>query len=144
MIMLPARVPGIVRSYDAARRECRVEIPGITAGAETFPLAEIEYPIGDKSRNGAHATEIEILPGDHVWLAFEGGDPRFPIITGFRNPRTGNSIGWRYWHHANIELNADSEMLLKAGAKITLQVGSSTIVITSDGIKANGAAIDLN
>ncbi|MGS0741346.1 phage baseplate assembly protein V [Glaciimonas sp. GG7] len=105
--MLPARIPGIVHSYDAAARECRVDIPGLTDGADVLPLAEIEYPIGDKSKTGTHATEIEIVPGDLVWLAFEGGDPRYPIITGFRNPRSGNAIDWRRWHHANIELTAD-------------------------------------
>ncbi|WP_211441388.1 hypothetical protein [Collimonas humicola] len=105
--MLPSRLPGIVRSYLAASRECRVEIPGLTDGADVLPLAEIEYPIGDKSRAASHATEIEILPGDLVWLAFEGGDPRYPIITGFRNARAGNAIDWRRWHHANIELTAD-------------------------------------
>lgn len=106
--MLPARIPGIVRSYLAASRECRVEIPGLTDGVDVLPLAEIEYPIGDKSKAGSHATEIEILPGDLVWLAFEGGDPRYPIITGFRNARSGNAIDWRRWHHTNIELTADN------------------------------------
>jgi hypothetical protein len=105
--MLPSRIPGIVRSYLAVSRECRVEIPGLTDGADVLPLAEIEYPIGDKSKAASHATEIEIVPGDLVWLAFEGGDPRYPIITGFRNARAGNAIDWRRWHHANIELTAD-------------------------------------
>ena len=100
------RWPAVVREYDAKRRLCRVEIPGITDGAETLPNAEIEYPIGDRTR-GAFETEIEILENDAVWVSFIGGDPRYPIITGWRVPREGNSVGWRRWHHENIEILAE-------------------------------------
>ncbi|WP_144409765.1 hypothetical protein [Cupriavidus basilensis] len=82
-------------------------------------MAEIEYPIGDKSR-GMNPTEIEILDGDLVWLAFEAGDPRFPIITGWRNPRSANSVGWRRWHHPNVEINADTLLNAIAGSHITI------------------------
>lgn len=86
--LMHGRYPAIVRTYDQARRTCRIDIPGLTDGGDTLPEAEIEYPIGDKSRSGAFATEIEILPGDTVWVAFIGGDPRYPIITGYRNPQS--------------------------------------------------------
>lgn len=105
--LLPGRYPAIVQSYDQARRTCRVQIPGITDGGDVMPEAEIEYAIGDKAREGQWATEIEILPGDTVWVAFIGGDPRYPVITGWRNPQTGNSADWRRWHHKNIELEAE-------------------------------------
>ena len=59
--LMQGRYPAIVRSYDQARRTCRVEIPGLTDGADTLPEAEIEYPVGDT-----------------VWIAFIGGDPRYP------------------------------------------------------------------
>jgi hypothetical protein len=130
------RYPAIVRSYDPARRTCRVEIPGLTDGGDVFPEAEIEYPIGDKSRAGAFETEIEILPGDTVWIAFIGGDPRYPIITGWRNPQAGNSLAWRRWHHANVEILADGTM--------RLAVGASEIVLTPSGIVINAPRIDLN
>ncbi|MDQ7982229.1 hypothetical protein QYH69_33950 [Paraburkholderia sp. SARCC-3016] len=105
---------------------CPVEIPGITDGAVQLPLAEIEYPIGDKSANSAHNTEIEILAGDTVWLAFENGDPRYPIITGYRNPRSGNPSGTRRWHHANIEMVADTLMHFQA-PNITMDTQTLTI-----------------
>ena len=131
---LPARAPGIVASYDPDTRICTVEIPGITDGATEFPEAEIEYPIGDKSANSAHNTEIEILAGDLVWLAFENGDARYPTITGYRNPRSGNPSGTRRWHHANIELNADTQVHVIAGDNMvidtkTLTINASTQVI---------------
>ena len=128
--------PGVVKSYDQATRLCRVEIPGITDGGDVYPLAEILYPIGDKSRAGANSTEIEILPGDTVWIEFIGGDSRYPIITGYRNPQAGNSADWRRFHHANVELIADNEF------RIT--VGASSIVVTPTGVTITADRIDLN
>jgi hypothetical protein len=134
--LMPGRYPAIVRGYNPARRTCRVEIPGLTDGADVLPEAELEYGIGDKSRSGQFETEIEILPGDTVWIAFIGGDPRYPIITGYRNPQSGNSIDWRRWHHPNMELLADGTM--------RLAVGPSEIVLTPDGIAIRSPRIDLN
>jgi hypothetical protein len=122
----PGLRPGIVRGYDPISRMCPVEIPGITDGATEFPLAEIQYTIGDKSANSAHNTEIEILAGDPVWIMFENGDERFPIITGYRNPRSGNPSGTRRWHHANIELVADTLIHFQA-PNITMDTQTLTI-----------------
>lgn len=145
---LNGKWPGIIRDYDAGRREVRVEIPGLTDGAQELPIAEIEYPIGDKSRH----TEIRILVGDEVWLEFVRGDPRFPVITGWRCPAVGSDVGTRRWHHENIETDADSTQkhtagttyTIEAGEMITLKVGGSTIVITSDMIKAMATQIFFN
>lgn len=132
---MPGRYPAIVKTYNQARRTCRVEIPGLTDGGDVLPEAEIEYPIGDKSRAGTNTTEIEITPGDTVWVAFIGGDPRYPIITGYRNPQSGNSADWRRWHHANIELIADAEM--------RLVVGGTSVVITPAGITITTPSLDI-
>lgn len=133
--LMPGRYPAIVKTYNQARRTCRVEIPGLTDGGDVLPEAEIEYPIGDKSRAGTNTTEIEITPGDTVWVAFIGGDPRYPIITGYRNPQAGNSADWRRWHHANIELIADAEM--------RLVVGGTSVVITPAGITITTPSLDI-
>jgi len=127
--LMPGRYPAIVRSYNQSRRTCRIEILGLTDGGDVLPEAEIEYSIGDKSCSGQFATEIEILPGDTVWIAFIGGDPRYPIITGYRNPQTSNSVDWRVWHHKNMKAFADilmqfiagGDVLIQSGTKITLQ-----------------------
>lgn len=137
----PGRYPAIVDSYDGPTRTCRVQIPGITDGGDVMPVAEIEYPIGDKSK-GQLFTEIEILAGDTVWVSFIGGDPRFPIITGWRNPSVGNDVDWRRFHHANMELLADElvkiisggNALLKSGAKATVQAVSIDLY-TGSGMK---------
>lgn len=143
--IMPGRYPAIVKSYSQARRTCRVEIPGLTDGGDVMPEAEIEYPIGDKSKSGAHSTEIEIVPGDTVWVAFIGGDPRYPIITGWRNPQTGNSTDWRRWHHANMELLADTLMkliaggnfLIKSGATVTVEAGAELNVTAVGSVTVN-------
>ena len=126
--LMPGRYPAIVKTYNQARRTCRIEIPGLTDGGDVLPEAEIEYPIGDKSRAGANTTEIEITPGDTVWVAFIGGDPRYPIITGYRNPQAGNSADWRRWHHANMELLADTLMKLIAGGDVLIKSGTHVTV----------------
>ncbi len=127
------KYPAVVSSYDRAARLCRVEIPGITDGADIFPEADFEYPIGDKSEH----TEIRILVGDRVWVEFEAGDPRYPIITGFRQKRTGNEVGTRRWHHENIETVADQTQKHTAGTRIEFRVGNSSVVLTPNAVTVN-------
>lgn len=144
-----SRMPGIVASVDRERREVRVEIPGVTDGAEELPIAEIEYPIGDNSEH----TEIRIMPGDRVFLAFLNGDPRYPIITGYRPKQTGNEVGTRRWHHDNIETEADETQRHTAGESIELAVQSAQIKITpgeislevaGQSLKMSAAGFELN
>ncbi len=145
--------PATVKSYDQSRRTCRVEIKGITDGAEVLPEAEIIYPIGDKSREGGDQnhvhdgvtffpTEIEICPSDTVWVTFIGGDARYPLIVGYRNPRSGNHADWRRWHHKNIEIIADDELRLVCGVPDGKE--TSTIIMTPTTIYLDAKAIIRN
>jgi len=128
---MPGRYPAVVRSYDQQRRTCRVEMPDLTEGGDVLPEAEIEYSIGDKSRLGQYETEIEILPGDTVWISFIGGDSRYPIITGYRNPQAGNSVDWRRWHHENIEFLANVLINALAGSDIRFKAGNDAQIQAS-------------
>lgn len=136
------RTPGIVESVDRERREVRVRIPGLTDGAEVQPLAEIEYPIGDKSEH----TEIRILPGDRVWLEFINDDPRYPIITGFRPRHVENEVGTRRWHHDSIETDADEHQAHTAGTDYSVTAGENiaqdagTNITQTAGSNINGTA----
>lgn len=149
--LLNGKWPASIISYDAESRTCEISIEGQTNGGDDKLRAEIEYPIGDKSRNGV-MTEIEILAGDLVWVEFIQGDPRAPLITGWRNPTQGNDLDWRRWHHKNIELKSDEEMKLnsgktieiEAGSSILLKVGSTTIKLTPGDIRALADLIYLN
>ena len=150
------RYPAIVKSVDRPRREVRVDIPGFTDGGDQFPIAEIEYPIGDRSEQ----TELRILEGDRIWVAFINGDPRYPIITGFRAKHVGNEPDTRRWVHDNFESIADLKYRVQAGEKIELVVGGSTIYaedslirltagsavieMSNAGITLNGVVINLN
>lgn len=113
---IPGLWPGEVDSYNQAARTCRVRIPGVTDGSAVLPEAVIMPPIGDRAyaADSKDHTELRILPGDAVWLMFEAGDPRFPIIVGARPKRTGNPTNWRRWRHANIEMTADGELVFNA------------------------------
>jgi hypothetical protein len=141
--------PAVIEEVTVGReaREVRVSIPPFTDGAGVFPLAEIEYPIGDDSTD----TEIRMVVGKPVWVQFIAGDHRRPIITGSRNPNTGNEVGTRRWNHDNFEINADVDytvnaqtITLKAGSKITLVVGGTSITLTSADIVAVASKIKLN
>ncbi len=129
--MMPMLYPATVVSYDRARRLCRIRIDGVTDGGDVMPEAEICNPIGDKSEH----TEIRIIPGDRVWVAFQAEDPRFPVIMGYRPKQTGNDLNWRRFHHENIELDADQQ--------ITIKVGATSIVMTGSGITIETPAMDI-
>lgn len=133
--VIAGKLPAVVASYDQKRRECRVHIPGLTDGTGPGISAEIEYPIGDKSKDSEFCTEIQINKGDHVWVEFEGGDSRYPIITGYRNPRAGNGTNWRRFHHKNIELIGED--------MIRVRVGRTVMEITDAGFRLSTPSVDI-
>lgn len=131
--------PGLVTKYDAIERICMVTIPGFTD--EPIP-AEILYPLGEKATSTKGAvTEIEIFPGDKVWLQFIGGDVRYPLIVGYRHALKGNTVDWRQWHHKNIGLWADVQMHIDSKGIVTINGADSVTVNTKDAkINATGGA----
>jgi hypothetical protein len=139
---LPRYTPGFVESVDRARRLVRVRIPGVTDGAETQPEAHLLYPLGDKSEH----TEIRLVAGDRVWLDFFNGDPRYPIILGYRPKETDNAAAWRRWHHDNVELQADEELrLLATGARVVLEAGTNFEANAATNIEATaGTNVTVN
>lgn len=125
------KYPAVVVAYDANTRLAQVKIEPLDNGADTVLDAELLYPLGDKSN-----TAIEVLAGDFVWVEFEGGDPRYPIIVGYRNKRTGNDDSTRRYHHANIELLADNTIKIKGDVKViiesaTVEVNATTVTVTA-------------
>jgi hypothetical protein len=142
---LQGKYPARVTSYDGVSRTCEVSIEGVTDGSERGLRAEIEYPVGDSARDG-HPTEIEINPGALVWVEFIQGDPRAPLITGYRNPGRSNDVDWRRWHHKNVELLADELMVLNTEQGLRVRAGTD-LQMQADGgairIKADGGAIQI-
>jgi hypothetical protein len=111
---MPAFIADTVTDEDRAARMYRVRIPGLTDGATALPRAQLCNPIGDKSEH----TEIRIKPGDRVWLAFEGGDTRYPVIVGYRPKQQENAMDWRRFEHANFQFNADNTFEIIAGTQV--------------------------
>lgn len=144
--MMNGYYPGRVVSYEKGRRRARVHIDGLTDGA-LAPEAELLYSLGDKSRAGSDSTEVKLEAGDTVWLQFIGGDPRYPLIVGYRNPETGNGVDWRRWEHANMEwlvervanLLAGGDVKIKSGTRITLEAPSVQVQCTTATINASGS-----
>lgn len=130
-MMMFGKYPAVVVSYDGGTRLAKVKLEPLDDGADTTLDAELLYPLGDKSN-----TSIEVLANDPVWVEFEAGDPRYPIIVGYRNKREGNDdTTRRYHHHGSFELKADQEFLIEAGQKITLKVAGSLLEMDGDMIK---------
>ena len=137
--------PAIIKTYDKVTRTCRVQIPAITDGGDVLPEAEICYPIGDKSKIevGKVTTEIEMLPNDNVWVMFINGDQNHPVIVGYRNPRTNNDVDWRRFHHTNVQVIADSQMLFNAANIVMTTTGDLTINCTGN-VAINSASLKHN
>ena len=136
-----ALYPAVIKTYDAPRRRVRIEMVGMTDGDTLLPESELLYALGDKSTH----TEIEIKAGDSVWVDFLADDPRYPIIMGYRNPETGNSVAWRKWHHANMELSADGEMVLKGKSlKMEFETIETTGETTNNSKITNKATVSMN
>lgn len=135
--------------------------PASRTGPIRSPRPKFEYKAGDKAAHGQYSTELEILPGDTVWIAFIGGDPRYPIITGYRNPQAGNSVDWRRYHHKNYELICDQIIRLLVGNSVfqlnpdtitgsttqalTLTIGSTSVSLTPNGLNltCGGATVQM-
>ncbi|APQ14644.1 hypothetical protein BJP27_24025 (plasmid) [Pseudomonas oryzihabitans] len=131
-----SRWPAVVETYTPGAKTCEISIAGLTDGASSHLVAEIELPIGDRGED----TEIRIKTGDRIWVDFLAGDPRYPIMTGFRAREDKNMVGTRHWEHANFTIVADDTVLIKAGKSIKLQVGNSTFELTPAAIAQIAAA----
>lgn len=126
------KYPAVVVAYNGSTRLAQVKIEPLDNGADAVLEAELLYPLGDKSN-----TAIEVLANDAVWVEFEAGDPRYPIIVGYRNKRTGNDDSTRrYHHHGSFEILADNIIKIKGDVKViveseTVEVTATTVTVTA-------------
>lgn len=131
------KYPAVVVSYDANTRLAKIKLEPLDDGADTQLEAELLYPLGDKSN-----TAIEVLPGDFVWVEFEKGDPRYPIIVGYRNKRTGNDdLTRRYHHHGNFEILADNIIKIKGNVKVIVESATVEVIATTVNVTASNTNI---
>jgi Type VI secretion system/phage-baseplate injector OB domain len=119
--MLPALWPGVIESYDASTKTARVAIPGLTDGADEKPVAQFVFPVGDKSEH----TDIRVLAGDRVWLAFLAGDAAHPIVVGYRPKEAAAVVDVRRMHHKVMEFRADTDLTAQADSgTVTIKAGT--------------------
>ena len=131
------KYPAVVMSYDANTRLAKIKLEPLDDGADTQLEAELCYPLGDKSN-----TAIEILENDPVWVEFEQGDPRYPIIVGYRNKRTGNDdLTRRYHHHGNFEILADNIIKIKGNVKVIIESETVEVIATTVNVTASNTNI---
>lgn len=131
------KYPALVMSYDANTRLAKIKLEPLDDGADTQLEAELCYPLGDKSN-----TAIEVLSGDFVWVEFEQGDPRYPIIVGYRNKRTGNDdTTRRYHHHGNFEILADNIIKIKGNVKVIVESATVEVIATTVNVTASNTNI---
>lgn len=132
------KYPAVVMSYDANTRLAKIKLEPLDDGADTQLEAELCYPLGDKSN-----TAIEILENDPVWVEFEQGDPRYPIIVGNRNKRTGNDdLTRRYHHHGNFEILADNIIKIKGNVKVIIESETVEVIATTVNVTASNTNIN--
>jgi hypothetical protein len=133
---MPGRyLPAFVASYEPGSGLARVRIPGLTDGAEVFPLAELCYPIGHRSED----SELLIRAGDRVWVDLINDDPRFPIIVGFRPMQTGNRVGVTRIEQDAVEIVATGNVqVLSAGLRHNSKNVGDTHV--HPGVQSGGAS----
>ena len=132
------KYPAVVMSYDANTRLAKIKLEPLDDGADTQLEAELLYPLGDKSN-----TAIEVLAGDFVWVEFEQGDPRYPIIVGYRNKRTGNDdLTRRYHHHGNFEILADNIIKIKGNVKVIVESATVEVIATTVNVTASNTNIN--
>ena len=132
------KYPAVVMSYDANTRLAKIKLEPLDDGADTLLEAELCYPLGDKSN-----TAIEVLAGDFVWVEFEQGDPRYPIIVGYRNQRTGNDdTTRRYHHHGNFEILADNLIKIKGNVKVIVESETVEVIATTVNVTASNTNIN--
>jgi hypothetical protein len=132
------KYPAVVVSYDANTRLAKIKLEPLDDGADTQLEAELCYPLGDKSN-----TAIEVLAGDFVWVEFEQGDPRYPIIVGYRNKRTSNDdLTRRYHHHGNFEILADNIIKIKGNVKVIVE--SATVEVIAPTVNVTASNTNIN
>ena len=130
-------LPAEVKSWDGIKM--RIAIPGYTDGADQFPEAEICFPLADRPAD----TGYKILPGDPIWIMFNGGDENSPIVMGFRGKNTGGNKDTRFLEHTNFATKAANEMTETStthtvNAKSLFTVNSGTIVLNGN-VQINGS-----
>lgn len=115
-------IPAEVVSWDG--KDLKIKIPGYTdGGSKPIKAAGIVYPFGDRP----DYTGYRILPGDAIWILFNGDDFDSPIALGFRDKNTGRDKNTRAFTHENFKVEADNTINLKTSST-TIKSPTQTLI----------------
>lgn len=132
--------PAKLTSYDAATRTGEVWIDEVTDGADRGLVAEFAYPVGEDDQD----TERKITLPANVYVFFEMGDPRCPVIFAWRTRQDGSAVvGTRRIRQVKVEVLADDTVRIAGATKVILE-SSDVSIEASTKIRLSAPIISIN
>lgn len=95
---------GKILSYDSTKKTAQVSVEPYTNGAENGITAKIAYPVGFDDQD----TELSINGQPDVWIFFERGEFKNPVIAFFRTRQSSSVSDVFRLRHKQIELYAEN------------------------------------
>lgn len=96
--------PAKILSIADNKKTVQVSVDPYTNGAENGITAKLAYPVGFNDKD----TELQIIGQPDVWVFFEGGQFKNPVVAFFRTHQTGSETGIFRLRHKKLEFYADS------------------------------------
>lgn len=129
--------PGKILSYSGDSKTVQVSIEPYTNGSEDGIQAKIAYPVGFTDAD----LELAIVDNPDVWVFFENGQFRNPVVGFFRTRRTGSSTGVLRLRQKSIELIADEIKFITAKTTTTGDAHTDGEVTSGGDMVAGGVSV---
>lgn len=96
--------PGKILSIADDKKTVQVSVEPYTSGLENGITAKLAYPVGFNDKD----TELQIIGQPDVWVFFERGQFKNPVVSFFRTHQTGSVTGVFRLRHKKLEFYADN------------------------------------
>lgn len=103
-----------ILSYDSAKKTAQVSVEPYTTGAEKGITAKLAYPVGFDDQD----TELSINGQPDVWVFFERGEFKNPVVAFFRTRQSSSVSDVFRIRQKRIEFHAE-EILFNAKTQTT-------------------------
>lgn len=129
--------PAKILSIANDRKTVQVSVEPYTNGLENGITAKLAYPVGFDDKD----TELQIVGQPDVWVFFERGQFKNPVVSFFRTRQTGSVTGVFRLRHKKLEFYADNIDFYAKNIKFDADT-HTTGKATSDGdMVANGISV---
>lgn len=120
--------PGTILSYNKPAKTVQVSVEPYTSGSENGITAKLAYPVGFTDND----LELSIVGNPDVWVFFENGQFKNPVVSFFRTRQSGSTEGVLRLRQKKIEFIADEIEFI---TKQTTNTGNAHTKgeVTSDG-----------